>query len=79
MVNELAELYDAMGCHAERLLGSGNALRRNPLLCQMCEKRFGARLLVISGEEAARGAAIFALMAARVSPLETIADLERYR
>lgn len=80
MVNELAELYDAMGCHAERLLGSGNALRRNPLLCQMCEKRFGARLLVISGEEeAARGAAIFALLAARVSPLETIADLERYR
>lgn len=64
MVNELAELYNAMGCYTDRLIGAGNALRKNPILCRMCEKRFGAHL-VLPGytEEAACGAALYALIA----------------
>lgn len=64
-VNELAELYGAMGCYTDHLIGSGNALRKNPLLCRMCEKRFGTRLTLPDNcEEAAGGAALFALISA---------------
>jgi len=43
----------------ERLLASGNALRRNPLLKHMAEEVFGLPLVLIEGqEEAATGAAI---------------------
>ena len=63
MVKEFSESYGAMGCYTDQLRGAGNALRRNSLLCQLCEKRFGARLILASGEEeAARGAALFALL-----------------
>ncbi len=64
MVNELAELYGAMGCYTDRLVGAGNALRKNPVLCKMCEKRFGAHLILPRyTEEAACGAALYALIA----------------
>jgi sedoheptulokinase len=45
----------------ERIVGSGNALRRNPLLQRMAAETFGLPLALTEGrEEAALGAAILA-------------------
>ncbi len=47
--------------HRKRLVGSGNALRRAPLLQQMAEEVFGLPLTLVDGrEEAATGAALLA-------------------
>lgn len=63
MVGELASLYSAIGLPTHNLVGAGNALRKIPLLQQLCEKRFGAPLYLPSyGEEAAVGAALYALI-----------------
>ena len=41
------------------MIGSGNGLRKNPVLCQIIEEMFGAELtLAECEEEAATGAAI---------------------
>lgn len=69
MIDELASLYSDMGCYATRLVGAGNALRYNPLLQTLCEKRFGAPLYLTDGyEEAAVGAALFALISSGRMP-----------
>lgn len=79
MVGELAELYGAIGLPANGLVGAGNALRKNPLLQRLCEKRFGASLyLPRHSEEAAVGAALFALISAgKLSDTETAISLIR--
>ncbi len=47
--------------HRKRVVGSGNALRRTPLLQQMAEEVFGLPLTLVDGrEEAATGAALLA-------------------
>ncbi len=47
--------------HRTRVVGSGNALRRTPLLQQMAEEVFGLPLTLVEGrEEAATGAALLA-------------------
>ena len=67
MVKELRDLLCANGLDRQELLsagivGSGNGIRRNPLVCRLIETLFGCRLF-ISGlrEEAACGAALYAL------------------
>ena len=67
MVGELAELYSTIGLPVRALVGAGNALRKDPLLQRLCEKRFGLPLrLPAHQEEAAVGAALYALVCAGV-------------
>ncbi|WP_019911099.1 sedoheptulokinase [Paenibacillus sp. HW567] len=70
MVDELYAFYRSL-CAAEsakpwtRLIGSGNALRANPVLCRKVEERFGLPLLLSTAtEEAAVGAALCAAVGA---------------
>lgn len=47
----------------DRMIGSGNGLRKNPILCDIIEELFGAKLLLAEcEEEAAVGAAVSSLM-----------------
>ena len=65
MVEELYELYRAMGTQRRGLVGSGNGLRKNPALQKAAEDRFGMSLRIPAHrEEAAFGAALYALVAA---------------
>lgn len=62
IVNELYEQY-AAACirQGARLIGSGNALRRNPALQAAAQRAFGTQLLLpVHQEEAAYGAALLA-------------------
>lgn len=72
MVDELYAFYRSIG-DAEpakpwtRLIGSGNALRTNPVLCKKVEERFGLPLLLnADSEEAAVGAALCAAVGAGI-------------
>ena len=69
MAAELHELYRQMplSAPAAALVGSGNGIRKNPVLRQYSEEQFGLRLkLPAHREEAAFGAAVFAAAAAGV-------------
>jgi len=59
--NELYELYKKTGFSASRLIGSGNGIRKNPLLEKELEDRFSLPLTTTPfDEEAALGAALAA-------------------
>ena len=62
MVDELYEYYAAMGLEPpERLILSGNAARKTPILCRIAAARFGAEATISPlREEAACGSAEFA-------------------
>ena len=71
MAAELHELYRQMplSSPAAGLVGSGNGVRKNPVLRQYLEEQFGLNLkLPAHREEAAFGAAVFAAAAAGVYP-----------
>lgn len=71
MAAELHELYRQMPLPspAAGLVGSGNGIRKNPVLRRYLEEQFGLKLkLPAHREEAAFGAAIFAAAAAGVYP-----------
>ena len=71
MADELHELYRQMplASPAAGLVGSGNGVRKNPVLRQYLEEQFGLKLkLPAHREEAAFGAAVFAAAAAGVYP-----------
>lgn len=71
MANELHELYRQMPLPspAAGLVGSGNGVRKNPVLRQYLEEQFGLKLkLPAHQEEAAFGAAVFAAAASGVYP-----------
>ncbi|MHB0939038.1 MAG: sedoheptulokinase [Armatimonadota bacterium] len=63
ILTNLREMLPSDACAGRTtLLGSGNALRRNPLLQRLAEETFGLPLVLTEGqEEAATGAAINAL------------------
>ena len=64
MMEELLGMYRLMGVTRAGIVGSGNGIRRNRALVQIAEEVFGGRLLVpLYTEEAACGAALFALVA----------------
>lgn len=68
ILGELSESYDAMcaitGNSARRLVGSGNGLRRNPLMQSIAEQIFDLKLQIPAHlEEAAFGAALCAMAA----------------
>jgi len=66
MAGELHEIYGKIGGtrQIDRLVASGNAIRKNRILKKVLSEVFGMPVLVSKyGEEAARGAAIFAAAA----------------
>ena len=69
MAAELYELYKQMplSSPAAGLVGSGNAVRKNPVLRRYLEEQFGLKLKCpVHKEEAAFGAAVFAAAAAGI-------------
>ena len=66
ILGELFEMYEVMcdkkGSKPTKLVGSGNGIRRNPLLQELAEEMFGMKLAIpVCKEEAAYGAALFAI------------------
>ena len=63
MALELYQMYQIIrtGTYIQvtRMIGSGNGLRKNPVLCEIIEEIFGIKLILAEyEEEAATGAAI---------------------
>ena len=64
MVEELQAMYRQMGVSRHGLVGSGNGIRRNPALQRVAKRAFDSPLSIpLHTEEAAYGAALFALVA----------------
>lgn len=84
MLEELYEMYSAMcektGKKATHLVGSGNGIRKNPLMREMAEDMFGLKMEIpVCREEAAYGCALYALFAAGiVSSLEEMQNKIAY-
>lgn len=67
MSEELYDMYVQMGVSCDRMIGSGNGIRKNPLLENCIEDTFGIKMQIpVHKEEACFGAAIFSLVAAGV-------------
>ena len=65
MVKELYDMYCTMKVNRQGLVGSGNGMRKNPALQRAAQSVFGASLRIPTHtEEAAYGAALFALISA---------------
>ena len=66
VVEELFEVYSKLeGLSPEMMVGSGNGIRKSPVLQRIFEKRFGLPLRIPRhSEEAAYGAALFAMAGA---------------
>lgn len=84
MLEELHEMYLAM-CEkiekkATRFVGSGNGIRKNPLMRELAEEMFEMKMEIpVCQEEAAYGAAIHALAAAGiVSDIKEVQKKIRY-
>ena len=76
MIRELYGMYLSMGEARTGLVGSGNGIRKNKTLARIAERVFGGRLRVPAyTEEAACGAALFSLMAAKKG--RKTADVQR--
>lgn len=80
MLDELHEMYVQMcertGKKATRLVGSGNGIRRNPLMQELAEEMFGMKMEIpVCQEEAAYGAALHALAAAGI--VENMAEAQK--
>lgn len=84
ILGELHECYRQMiamtGSAATVLVGSGNGLRRNPLMRRLAEAMYGLKLMIPAHmEEAAYGAALCALAASgRVKSLRDAQAMIRY-
>ena len=84
ILGELNECYrgmiDMTGAPARFMVGSGNGLRKNPLMRRLAEEMFGLRLHIPAHmEEAAYGAALCALTASgRVKSLSDAQRMIRY-
>ena len=80
ILEELHEMYEKMceatGKKATKLVGSGNGIRKNKLMQELAEEMYGMKIEIpLYQEEAAYGAAIFALAACGV--YESIADAQK--
>jgi sedoheptulokinase len=69
IVDELYEKYREFGCHTEHkplmIVGSGNAVRKSEVIQRMFTEKFGIPIKIpVHSEEAAYGAALFALVGA---------------
>ena len=76
MMEELYAMYCLMGKARTGIVGSGNGIRKNKALIQIAEEVFGGRLQVpLYTEEAACGAALFALVA--IGNGQTVSDVQK--
>lgn len=65
MCNELYSLYSAFPVKKSKIISSGGAVRKNPLLTRLLSDRFGMEVSVSPlREEASTGAALFSALAA---------------
>ena len=65
IIKELFDLYQTMGVQRSGLIASGNGIRKNAALQRIAQRYFGAELKIPAyKEEAACGAALFALISA---------------
>ena len=83
ILEELHEMYIEMcrvtGKRAARLVGSGNGIRKNKLMQEMAEEIFGMKLQIPQyQEEAAYGAALYALAATGKEDFRRIQKKIRY-
>ncbi|MDC7291839.1 FGGY family carbohydrate kinase [Blautia schinkii] len=84
ILEELLEMYRQMcamtGTAASKLVGSGNGIRRNPLMRELAEELFGMPMdIPVCQEEAAYGAALQSLAAAgKVQSFEEMQQKIRY-
>ena len=81
MVSELRELYDSMTDEPpERLIVSGNSMRKNSGLRCAAEKLFGKPTFIpVQTEEAAFGAALYGAISAGIINIETAKKLINYK
>lgn len=82
MAEELYSMYEKMPHrHITQLVVSGNAIRRNPVLCRVLSEVFGMPVLIpAEQEEAAFGAAMFAALGAGcVKNAQELSGWIRYR
>ena len=67
MVNELYNMYLEMKSEKHGIVASGNGIRKNPALINAFEKKFNSTMKIPNHfEEAAFGAALFAMVSARI-------------
>lgn len=84
ILTELQEMYrqmrDLTGTYASKLVGSGNGIRRNPLMRELAQELFSMKMdIPVCQEEAAYGAALQSLAAARkAGDLEELQKKIRY-
>lgn len=65
IINELYDMYKAMGVSIKGIVGSGNGIRKNKALIKSAEKSFGYNLKIpYHTEEAAFGAALYGMISA---------------
>lgn len=79
MASELYNMFDGKNIKYEGLVGSGNGIRKNPALVKIIEEKFGMSLRIPTHlEEAAVGAAMFALVACEKMSLSEVRSLIKY-
>ena len=81
MAEELYRMYEAMPHgHITALAASGNAVRKNPVLCRILSDVFGVHVQIPAAtEEAAFGAAMTAARTALTVPASSLGGWVRYR
>lgn len=63
MTNELFVMYEQMDTNCNRLIGSGNGIRKNPALANALSNKFNKELQIpVCREEASYGAALFSMV-----------------
>lgn len=76
IIKELYDMYECMNVKRTSLIGSGNGIRKNNALKKTAEDMFGAKMKIPSHmEEAAFGAALFAMTAVGFN---NVKDIIRY-
>ena len=66
MADELLDMYKKMNVRKSGIVGSGNGIRKNKALVKIFEEKLGAKMKIPKHvEEAAVGAAMFAMVACR--------------
>lgn len=79
MVTELYNLYKEIDIKKTGLVGSGNGVRKNKPFVNFAEKHFNTKMKIPKhNEEAAFGAALFSLIAAKAFNINEVQDLIKY-
>lgn len=81
IASELYNFYMLSGKKAVNIVGSGNAIRKNPLLINILENTFKLKLNIpVESEEAAFGACLFALVLSNYYPdIDSASQIIKYK